>query len=801
MSEIAAKNSVSQKYKELIKENEDWLMGQILYYAKQHNYAQYTSTLKEAWRMSIEGLSKPFMHSLDSDISQLDIDSSTDYGQQSLAQFGVTEARKHRERGIDLVLFLGLFKYYRQCYKDLLDLTDWSREDVLWCYSFCDKYFDLTEMAFINEWAVLEKDAIHHELQSSNRDLANEKNKFLTITESLYLPAFLFNSDRCVEYLNAAACELLGISFIPGKTYYGQDIVQVPEWLSEHLEQFCQSGNNESTISIDVNIDEHTQYFELFIKKMLDVSEKFSGITVVLHDVTDKEFFESELAQSEDNLRAFVEALPGIAYTRNIDYEFSFIHGKVKGITGYLGDDFLKGRISWENVIHQDERDRVLAFNKRISKSKTSHFSQIYKIIDVKGHIHWIEDHCWVKRFNEIDDVYVQGIILDVTSRQEAYQNLIANETFLKTVLTVLQAGLIVVDSETGYVIDANDTAEMLTKKSYPELLESDYRSWLRAKGEDSIEVVGVQNELQEYFIERDEHDLIPVNFMMKEVPYKGRHQKVLIFLDISKQKAVEQQLTHAQKLESIGSLAAGIAHEINTPIQYIGDNLAFLHDGFEVLSETIALLDKCVENCEEIDRDNLEFIKEEIPGAIDQSIDGTKRVATIVRAMKKFSHIDEDERQLFDINSGIQSTVTISKNEWKYVADMDLQLDSNLSEISGFPSELNQVFLNLIVNAAHAIENVVAGTEEKGKICIRTWETDQTIEVTVSDTGSGISPKNVQKIFDPFFTTKEVGKGTGQGLSIAYGIVVEKHKGRISVKSDLGKGTTFSISLPKSGV
>jgi signal transduction histidine kinase len=191
-------------------------------------------------------------------------------------------------------------------------------------------------------------------------------------------------------------------------------------------------------------------------------------------------------------------------------------------------------------------------------------------------------------------------------------------------------------------------------------------------------------------------------------------------------------------------------------------------------------------------------YLLEEIPKAIRQTLEGVNRVATLVSAMKEFSHPGGKEKSLLDLNKAIQSTITVARNEWKYVADMETDFDPDLPQIACLPGEFNQVILNLVVNAAHAIADACGEkSETKGKITIRTANYPDWVEIRVQDTGSGIPEKVRSRIFDPFFTTKDVGKGTGQGLAIARSVIVDKHQGTIHFETAEGKGSTFIIRLP----
>jgi PAS domain S-box-containing protein len=288
---------------------------------------------------------------------------------------------------------------------------------------------------------------------------------------------------------------------------------------------------------------------------------------------------------------------------------------------------------------------------------------------------------------------------------------------------------------------------------------------------------------------------------------------------DVTEQKKVELerqlmdvQLRQAQKMEAVGQLAAGIAHEINTPTQYVGDNTRFLKDAFGNIAAALhgycelisaakqnAVTPELIERAEEIVRAaDLEYHFEQIPAAINETLEGVERVSKIVRAMKEFSHPGGREKTAANINKAIESTVTVARNEWKYVAEMVLELDPGLPLVPCFISEFNQVMLNLVVNASHAIGDAIRlQPASKGKITIRTRRDGEYVEVRVSDTGTGIAEEHRHRIFEPFFTTKDVGKGSGQGLTVVYSNIVKKHGGTVTFETETGKGTTFILRLP----
>jgi PAS domain S-box-containing protein len=306
-----------------------------------------------------------------------------------------------------------------------------------------------------------------------------------------------------------------------------------------------------------------------------------------------------------------------------------------------------------------------------------------------------------------------------------------------------------------------------------------------------------------------------PISVLMSVIPAVVSGEEVVYieaFLDLTERKQLEAQLQQSHKLEAVGQLAAGIAHEINTPTQFVGDNTRFVQQSFQAIQETCALhaemfqaaktnsvTPELVARIEQAAVTNdLDYLFQEIPNAISQTLEGVERITKIVRAMKEFSHPGTKEKAAADLNKAIESTVTVASSEWKYVAEMKLDLEPKLPAVVCFLGDFNQAMLNLIVNAAHAIGDVVKQKPDtKGVITVSTRKDGGMVEVRVNDTGSGIPEEVRPRLFEPFFTTKGVGKGTGQGLSVVYGTIVKRHGGTVTFESEVGKGTTFIIRLP----
>jgi len=403
--------------------------------------------------------------------------------------------------------------------------------------------------------------------------------------------------------------------------------------------------------------------------------------------------------------------------------------------------------------------------------------------------------------------------------RLRAGCRVLESEERYRVIAQTASDGIVTAD-ETGRIQFANDAAAAIFGFSDGELLWRDFESlapgylecFARSGGsanspEAPIELVGKHKTGRE----------MPLEISLSEcVQGPQNHRLTLVVRDVTERKRTERQVAQSQRLESIGQLAAGIAHEINTPIQYVGDNIHFLSDSFKGLSALLAayrelecpaknapeepgLRDRTARLAEEVD---IEYLQAEIPKAIQQSLDGVRRVAEIVGAMKELSHPGTTAKCAVDLNHLIGNTILVSKHAWKLVAEVTTDFDSDLPTLQCIAGDLSQVILNLIVNAADAIADVVKDKGGiKGRVIISTRRCGDWAEIRVSDNGPGI-PESIQpRIFDPFFTTKDVGKGTGQGLAIAHAIITQKHEGTIHLETQKDVGATFVIRLPIEGL
>lgn len=424
---------------------------------------------------------------------------------------------------------------------------------------------------------------------------------------------------------------------------------------------------------------------------------------------------------------------------------------------------------------------------------------------------------------------YLAGVAEDITEQKRAEEALRESKARLACVVDAAQDGIVMIDGR-GRVTLWSPAAERIIGYSAAEVMGRNLHELLvplrlrdrhaagfaRWQADGTGAALGRTLELP---CLRKDGTEICVELSLSSVRLHDGWSAVGIVRDVTERKKAEEErrgmeiaLRQAQKLEAVGQLAAGIAHEINTPTQYVGDNVRFLGDALRDIGRAAGAWRRLMEAAEKgpvapelleetrrtVEECDLDFLMEEAPRAVEQTLEGVERIAVIVRAMKEFSHPGPQEMTAVDLRKAIESTLVVCRNEYKYVADVETEFDDDLPPVQCLPGEINQVVLNLIVNAAHAIaETLEPGPGRKGTIRIALRRDGDWAEMRISDTGSGI-PEDVRpRIFEPFFTTKEVGKGTGQGLAIAYNVITAKHKGTITFETAVGKGTTFIIRLP----
>lgn len=534
------------------------------------------------------------------------------------------------------------------------------------------------------------------------------------------------------------------------------------------------------------------------------------GTFGISRDITKQKKYEKQLEQNEAFLSALLDAIP-------IPVFYKDKGGKYLGCNEAFTEFFstTKEEMIGKTVFDLNPEEFARKYHEMdvelLNESGTQKYEAETK--SMAGKIRNVVFHKAVF-YNEQNEVAgLIGTMLDITEIKAVQQELRASKDHLNLILESVPAGIMIVDSEKESINYINPAALKLLQRDKTAIIGKSYQEFMRAseQGKDTTGNPEHSNVNTDFFLLLPDETKMPVLKNTVNLEIDGRRQSLVSFVDISQLRETEQALAQAQKLESIGQLAAGIAHEINTPIQFVGDNTHFFKDAFNDILQLLKVIDETKsaykngrdvgENIKEMDHLektlDLEFLTEEIPRAVEQSLDGIERISKIVKAMKEFSHPGSKEKTRVDINRAINNTITVSRNEWKYIADLHTDFQKNIPPVPLYPDKFNQVILNMIINAAHAIAECPGRENNKGTITIITKYFDNTVEIRISDNGTGI-PEDIQKkIFDPFFTTKEIGKGTGQGLSISHDVIVKKHSGRIHVESTPGKGTTFTIRLP----
>ncbi|NDV18578.1 PAS domain S-box protein [Pseudodesulfovibrio sp. JC047] len=530
-------------------------------------------------------------------------------------------------------------------------------------------------------------------------------------------------------------------------------------------------------------------------------------------DSTSEHLANAARREVEERFRGIAKASPvGIVIT-NMAGDLLYANEQMHILTGGSSVN-LAGR-GWIQRLHPEERSQVLAsWFSSSSKQKTR---RELRMLSCSGDIFWVLGQI-VELKNSTDEVV--GNVLTFTDITQIKEAELAKS---RLSAAIEQAGeMVIITDMDANITYVNPAFERTTGYKREEVVGQNPRI-LKSGAQDGAYYDGLWGTVTQGNVwsgrslnRKKNGQNYTQDFSIGPILDDGGTLigYVGVARDVSDQLVIEAQLRQSQKLESIGELAAGIAHEINTPTQYVSSNIQFLKDAFVTYSKTIAdshaFVEKVqasagIESCDWVrdaaaslfDEKELQYLAEDIPQALDESEAGLKRVTEIVRSVKQLAHPGEMHKSYSELNEIVKHAVTVSANEWKYVAEVSFDLDDALPPVYCLIGEIGQVVLNLIINGAHAIEKVKQETGEPGEISIRTYAAGSMVVLEITDTGVGIPDDVAEKIFDPFFTTKEVGKGTGQGLAIAHNVVVNMHGGAIDVITEMGVGTTFVVRLP----
>jgi PAS domain S-box-containing protein len=599
------------------------------------------------------------------------------------------------------------------------------------------------------------------------------------------------------------------------------------EYLAK-IQALVNEGQHQADFTIEVELikkDGSKIWGEIRLTLFVNADGQVEALGVT-RDITARKMATRDLEIEKDRLAVTLASIGDAVIAVDLEEKVVLFNPIAENLTGWTADEAIGKPFNeifnaFSEVTHEKLDCPVRkVLQTGLPLSLVNHTA----LISRDGSTRSIADSCAPIRDTSGNMTGVVLVFRDVTEHKQAEKALQESEKKYSTIVENGYDGIAIIQD--GLLVFANSTIAGVIGINPEETIGQPFTNFIALQDRERLVEI-YQKRMQglklpanlEFEALRKDGKTVPVEAHSVLIEYQGRMADMMIIRDITERKQAEKekinidvQLRHAQKLESIGQLAAGIAHEINTPTQYVGDNTNFIRDGFKSLSKLIdkyteliniakseSILPDLVREIEELaQEEDIDYLLEEIPKAVSESLTGIERITKIVRAMKEFSHPGANEKTATNINKAIETTVTVARNEWKYVSEMQLDLDPDLPDIPCLPGDFNQVILNMIINAAHAIADVVGdGSNGKGLITITTKADDDSAEIRISDTGSGIPESARPKIFDPFFTTKEVGKGTGQGLAISHSVIVEKHGGTISFDTDTGKGTTFIIRLP----
>jgi len=542
---------------------------------------------------------------------------------------------------------------------------------------------------------------------------------------------------------------------------------------------------------------------------------------VVARDVTEQKHAEEALRESEARYQRIAANAPGMVYQFVLRPDgtaaFPFVSDGCRQVYGVEPEAVRRDASVLLDSILPDDRP---SFQHSVAESaaRLQPWQWEGRVVLPSGEVRWIQGASRPERQPD-GSILWDGLLMDVTERKQAEAVLRRQALTFETIHDA-----VIVTGPNGHILDWNPAATRMLGYTRDEALGR-LPGFLNS-GQVPDDLAHVTEVLAA--LERDGRWTGERAFRRKDgtegvcetvvVPLRDGAGRVVstigVSRDITERKRWEQQLLQAQKLEAIGQLAAGIAHEINTPVQYVGDNVRFLQDGFERLLAWSARTEAALRDAAargalgdpalmaaEADAArqaaDVDYLAAEIPAAIGQSLEGVGRIAEIVRGMKALSHPGGGELVEVDLHAELDKTIAVARNEWKYVADVVTEYDPALPRVCCRVGEIHQVLLNLLVNAAHAVRDArPVGGQGRGTITVRTRADGVGVAVEIQDTGTGIPEAIRTRVFDPFFTTKEVGEGTGQGLAIAHR-AVEKHGGTLTFDTQIGVGTTFVVRLP----
>ncbi len=796
-------------FRNLIKGGEDRIIAELVRHVRCRGYAKYTSTLEEAWRISVRGLSSALVKAAEAGLEALEMSPEDDFASDPVAAFGVLEAERHRERGINLSMFLGLLKYYRQAYIDVVDEAGFDPDDRGHYHLLVERFFDRVEIAVASAWAGDSSDQRIEELRSTQRVLTNEKNKYLTIFESSSIPTFLLNPNHCVDDCNRAAALLMGRAGVPGASYYcglrdrlfeagvdesngidstciqAERIDSALPWIAEEFQDFAAGQDPERVFEKSVATDGETKWFEVRFSRMLDISGKFAGIIVALTDITDRWSAQDALVSERERLAVTLRSIGDGVFVTDTNARIVMMNETSEQLTGRREAEAL-GRPLDEvfHIISEQTRERCRNPVELVLKSgRIVGLANDTLLVTRSGEELTIADSAAPVRNADGEIIGVVLVFRDVTEAKRREAALKESVKKHRNIIENIEEGYYELDPN-GDLVFFNDSLCRILGYPSDELNGMNYRRFMEpetaAEIRSALQAAAESGDSATMYSRRGLRKDGSTAFIDISVsPLRDESGNIRGFggicRDVTERKRTEEILRRSERLEAVANLSAGVSHNFNNVLQIVLGNaqlgLANLADGLPA----------------------------EVKANLDQILSTSNYAAQTVKRLNEFAGAigSEPVTTVFDLSETVLKAVETSQVWWKAIPErrglsVNMMTDCRPGcVVHGRENELFEVAVNLIKNAAEAL---TVG----GEISVSTHMDGDRVVLTVSDTGAGISIEDLNRIFDPFFTTKGVA-GMGMGLSSAHGIVTS-HKGRISVDATEGAGTVFTVTLPQAG-
>lgn len=783
-------------------------MQRILHYAKIHDYTKYTSTLAEAWRLSISGLSASLTAGIDHYGSVPEMTPDDDFQNDPLTHFGIVEARRHRERGISLSMFLGLMKYYRQSYMDLIQEKSEKDGDFASAHLFIRRSFDRIEIAFCQEWNVKGQDDRIAELQAANRLMTNEKNAYLTVFESLSDPAIIVNQQYEIITLNHAAMELIDADSIPGVVYYkshnnrhfydeasgkfqnitcdtviGCLLKDVFPWLEKASETHSEKYQKEAVVECSVNINRSRRYFEVKSASMLDISEKYTSTIFSLREITKIKKNKKALLDSEKRFRKLFEAsIEGIALhdlvynskREPVDYQITDVNPAYTRHTG----------ITRKAAVGKTGRE--------LYESDSSPYFDIFKDVALTGkptyfetHLKSMEKHFRVSVFSPKKNTFAT-VFEDITENKMAEQKLRESERRYKSLFYNNHVVMLLIDPENGRIMDANPAATNYYQYDRGTLVQmkiSDINIMSQETVAHEMRLANDKKQHQFYLKHRLANGNIrDVEVFSGPIIVAGRQLLYSIVHDETNRKQMDEALQKSNR--ELDDFAYIASHDLREPLRGISNYATFLREdyGDKIDAEGISKLETLKRLC--------------------------KREEDLIQSLLTYSRLGRTDLKYtsVDLNKLIAETKETIEFSFPNQA-IRISMPQKLPTIQCDAIRIGEVFFNLISNAIKYNEKPKKYIEIgylKNIVSHFNLPEAQYGNITspvyyVCDNGIGIHKKHKEKIFIIFkrlHGRDKFGGGTGAGLTIVKKII-ERHGGKIWFDSEVGEGSTFYFTLP----